>query len=114
MPDLPVELAVGVLQPKRGGVADAAGLDEAIGSGVRADELSRHDEVAFAVEDVVRQAAEAEVAADRGVAMGREEAGIAAAAESDASGEGILADAHDRTRVVRGAGASTGNPSLHG
>ena len=96
-----------ILQPERR-LVDQAGLDEAVVTGIHPGQQARGDEVAVAEEHHSVAAGEVGVALQGRDAARGEEARVVAVAEGDATGEGVVADRHDRAGGIGRARSATG------
>ena len=97
----------GILQPERR-VVDQAGLLEAVITGIHAGQKARGDEVALTEHDHGVAAGEIGVALQGCDAARGEEARVVAVAEGDTTGEGVVADRHDRAGGIGRARSATG------
>ena len=103
----------GILQPERR-VVDQAGLLEAVITGIHAGQQARGDEVALTEHHHGVAAGEVGVALQGRDAARGEEARVVAVTEGDATGEGVVADRHDRAGGIGRARSATGAGNFAG
>ena len=101
------QVVTSILQPERR-VVDQAGLLEAVITGIHAGQKARGDEVALTEHHHAVAAGEVGVALQGRDAARGEEARVVAVAEGDTTGEGVVADRHDRAGGIGRARSATG------